>query len=86
METLTCQIKQYIQPFERDLALQELRALATGPVVPLDGDEATASKFAVSLASDAEELRSFLAYWHSVGDYALGLTTQLKRKQHIRSR
>ena len=43
MDGLTCRIKEYIQPFERRLALEELRALAGDPVVPVDGDDATAS-------------------------------------------
>ena len=78
MEGLSCRIKERIQPFERRLALQELRALAGGPVVPVDGDDATASTFSVARASDAGALREALAYWHSVGDRADGTTTQLR--------
>ncbi len=66
MAGLICRIKEYIQPFERRLALAELRALVKEPVLPLDGNEATASIFAVSDRSDADMLRSALAYWHSV--------------------
>ena len=78
MENLSCRIKEHIQPFERRLALQELRALAGGPVVPVDGDDATASTFSVARAGDAAALREALAYWHSVGDRADGATTQLR--------
>ena len=78
MSGLTCRMKEYIRPFERRLALQELRALAGGPVVPVDGDDATASIFSVSRVNDAGTLRGALAYWHSVGDDADGLTTQLR--------
>ena len=78
MEGLSCRIKERIQPFERRLALQELRALAGDPVVPLDGNDATASTFSVTRASDAGALRNALAYWHSVGDRADGATTQLR--------
>ena len=78
MDGLTCRIKEYIQPFERRLALQELRALAGGPVVPVDGDDATASTFSVVRANDAGALRDALAYWHSVGDRMDGMTTQLR--------
>ena len=78
MDGLTCRIKKYIQPFERQLALQELRALADGPVVPVDGNDATASTFSVASASDADTLRRALAYWRSVGDDADGLTAQLR--------
>ena len=78
MENLPCRVKERIQPFERRLALQELRALAGGPVVPVDGDDATASTFSVARAGDAGALREALAYWHSVGDRADGATTQLR--------
>lgn len=78
MNELTCSVKPYIQPFERQLALQELRALANGPVVPLDGDDATARNFAIAGDNDAPALRGALAYWQSIGDPARGLTAQLR--------
>lgn len=78
MNGLTCRMKEYIRPFERRLALQELRALACGPVIPVDGDDATASVFTVARVNDAGLLRGALAYWHSVGDHADGLTAQLR--------
>ena len=78
MDGLTCRMKEYIRPFERRLALQELRALAGGSVVPVDGDEATASVFSVTGANDARSLRGALAYWRSIGDDAEGLTAQLR--------
>lgn len=78
MNGLICRMKEYIRPFERRLALQELRALAGGPVVPIDGDDATASIFSVAHVNDAGALRGALAYWHSVGDGTDGLTVQLR--------
>ena len=83
MDGLTCRIKEYIQPFERRLALEELRALAGGPVTPVDGDDATASTFSVARSGDAGALRDALAYWHSVGDPLDGLTTQLRREATV---
>ena len=77
MANLTCRIKDYIQPFERRLALQEMRALASGPVHPVDGDEATALVFAVAGALDADALRNALTYWQSVGPEG-GLTAQVR--------
>lgn len=71
-------MKEYIQPFERQLALQELRALTNAPVVPVDGDDATASTFLITRPSNTDALRRELAYWQSVGDDAEGLTTQLR--------
>lgn len=78
MTGLTCRLKEHIQPFERQLALQELRALAGGPVVPIDGNETTASAFKIIGPSDATALRGALAYWRSVGDGANRLTDQLR--------
>ena len=78
MDDLTCRIKDYIQPFERRLALDELRALAPGTVHPADGDEATASTFSLTGAVDAGALRDALAYWHSVGSESEGLTRQVR--------
>lgn len=78
MDHLTCRMKEYIQPFERRLALQEIRALAYGPVTPIDGDDTTALVFSVSQESDVDKMREELAYWHSIGDGASGLTAQLR--------
>ncbi len=80
MSQLICRMKNYIQPFERRLALQEIRALACGPVIPLDGDDETALTFLASRESDADKLRGALAYWHSIGSDASGLTAQLRRE------
>ena len=78
MRTLTCRMKEYIQPFERRLALQELRALTGGPVIPVDGDDETALTFSVRKSSNVKALREALAYWSSVGDDTDGLTVQLR--------
>ena len=78
MEILTCRMKEYIQPFERRLALQELCALTGAPAVPVDGDDETALTFSVAKSSNVESLREALVYWHSVGDGADGLTLQLR--------
>lgn len=78
MGTLTCTIKDYIQPFERRLALDELRALAPGKVHPADGDEATASTFSLAGTVSADALRNALAYWRSVGPEPEGLTSQVR--------
>lgn len=75
-----CRIKGYIQPFERQLALRELRALSLGDVIPVDGDEATASLFAVPDAANLGTLRNALAYWQEVGSEPDGLTIQIRRE------
>jgi len=78
MDGLTCRIKEYIKPFERRLAMEELRAMVGGPVIPLDGTDATAVTFAVPASSDAHVLRGALAYWSSVGNREDGLTVQVR--------
>ena len=78
MDGLTCRMKEYIKPFERQLALQELRALVQGAVIPVDGNDATASTFSITRASNVQALRGELAYWRSVGDDTDGLTIQLR--------
>ena len=78
MANLTCRIKDYIQPFERQLALQEMRALVAGAVRPVDGDEDTALVFEVAGTLEADVLRNALTYWHSVGPAGGGLTAQVR--------
>ena len=78
MPTVRCRIKDYIQPFERRLALQELRALCSGPLSPIDGSEDTASVFSVVANGSADALREGLAYWRSVGRTDEDLTLQVR--------
>ena len=79
MSGLTCRIKDYIQPFERQLALKELRVLTKSPVVPVNGDETTASTFVVRGSHDSGMLCAALTYWHSVGAPE-ELTLQVRRE------
>lgn len=78
MNDLICRIKQHIQPFERRLALQEIKALARGDVRPIDGDIETASVFRVTSEAEANALRTSLAYWHSIGGSNTELTKQIR--------
>ena len=80
MDFLTCRIKGYIQPFERQLALQELRTLSSSDVIPVDGDEMTASLFSVPDTANLGTLRNALAYWQEVGTKPDGLTVQVRRE------
>ena len=67
MSVIDCRIKGYIQPFERHLAIQELRALTAGEVVPIDGSWKTAKIFRVAGSkSEAKTLHRDLAYWETV--------------------
>lgn len=76
---LTCRIKEYIQPFERKLALQELEVLAPGGVRPIDGDAATATIFEVARPANVQALSDALTYWESV-DAAGTPTVQVRRE------
>jgi len=73
-----CQIKDYIQPFERKLALRELRALCHSSLLPVDGSEQTASVFSVEANGSTDELRDGLTYWRSVGFADESLTLQVR--------
>ncbi len=78
MPAVLCRIKDYIQPFERKLALQELRALCPGTLSPVDGSEQTASVFSVVANGSADALREGLTYWRSVGPAEEDLTLQVR--------
>ena len=78
MSTVVCRIKDYIQPFERELALKELRALCPGSLNPVDGSEQTATLFSVVANGSADALRDGLTYWRSVGHADDDLTLQVR--------
>ncbi len=81
MQSSTLKIKEFIQPFERHLALRELRALSKQSLLPLDGDWQSANTFGIGEGlSDIGVLRRSLAYWVSVGDVPEGLTDQIRRE------
>jgi DNA modification methylase len=80
MRTVTCKIKEYIQPFERHLALQELRAVAGADPQPIDGGMNTAARFQVLTRTTPKALRSALAYWESVGQNPLRPTIQISKE------
>ena len=78
MSTVVCRIKDYIQPFERELALKELRALCPGSLEPVDGPEQTATLFSVVANGSVDALRDGLTYWRSVGQADGDLTLQVR--------
>jgi len=78
MSRIECQMKDYIQPFERRLAMMELRALTGSDVIPTDSDEHSSFNFSIDGGANTERLRRNLAYWVSVGIGFLGLTAQLR--------
>lgn len=76
-ESVTVKIKEYIQPFERLLALDELAAITGSKPTPLDGNLDSAIHFSVSAPKELRELTDTLTYWESVGGQSLNVTRQL---------
>jgi hypothetical protein len=70
MTTLHCRMKSYIQPFERQLALRELQAIAGDMPSPV-GEQMGAVDFTVSTRASQSTLASRLAYWEIVGNKSL---------------
>jgi DNA modification methylase len=63
---IRCRIKEYIQPFERILAVQELTKLAGNNPQHLSVDAATSVEFGVDTSTSAAQLAGQLAYWEGV--------------------
>jgi DNA modification methylase len=78
MRELTCQIKSYIQPFERRLALSELQALSGGIPIPVGGGPDDALHFRVQTNVPIIKLKSHLAYWQTIGSRRQEITRQLR--------
>ena len=78
-DAIVCRMKPYIQPFERVLALGELRQL-TGRV-PTAYESDGGNNFRVlSSATTAGELSERLAYWESVTGAQQAWTRQTRRE------
>jgi len=80
---LICQMKPYIQPFERTLALKELEALAGASPVPLANGSPEIIAYYVASQRTSAYLASRLAYWELIyptnGDPSTGLLTRQVR-------
>lgn len=82
---LVCQMKPYIQPFERILAVKELEALADASPIPrIDQNTATTAYSVVTQCTPAY-LADRLAYWEQIypadRDPSMGqLTRQVRRE------
>lgn len=63
---LNCAIKSYIQPFERELALKELYALAGSEPLPIKGSKSESLDFSVKSNFSDKHLAERLAYWEKV--------------------
>jgi site-specific DNA-methyltransferase (cytosine-N4-specific) len=75
MSKLRCRIKDYIQPFERVLALQELSAVAAAEPKHMGDSEAGSVDFTVVTRVAPSDLATRLAYWEMVSTEDKALTT-----------
>lgn len=82
METnrVVCQMKPYIQPFERILALQELEMVSGGTPQLQCQLAPTLVRYEVSSCTPSSVLLGRLAYWESVADPSPRWTRQLLRE------
>ena len=88
MHSLLCKIKPYIQPFERVLAIKELRSLShCDPEPSGSGDNIGNGETIFRIQTDISPtfLLDNLTYWESVGegDFTLRLTRQVKREATV---
>ena len=61
------QLKPFIQPFENELALQEMKALAgVEPISPNSSDDGVI-EYSIETEVPVEMLAAKLAYWKSIG-------------------
>lgn len=80
MKQVRCRIKNYIQPFERVLALQELHSLAGAE--PVLGSED--GEFTVQTSRQAGKIAERLAYWEAVASKSASfVTTQSLRESTV---
>jgi site-specific DNA-methyltransferase (cytosine-N4-specific) len=80
---VTCRIKSYIQPFERDLAIKELRSLAGAAPRPLPSLLEEPDCFKVASRLPASELARELAFWEVVADKETLTTRQSLRESTV---
>lgn len=86
MNLIRLRMKSYIQPFERRLALQELRIMASAEPKRLGLLEETSTEYQLKSRCSSAELANRLAYWETVevGDRAL-VTMQSLRESTVNS-
>ncbi len=83
MGTLICQLKPYIQPFEKKLAIQELARLSLDTPEPLQQSEDGPALFQVKTASSSRALATRLAYWEYITDRKPICTAQALREATV---
>ncbi len=83
MTAYTLKLKPYIQPFERSLALDELRLIACAEPRPLDATIEHAIDFRVECKIDPIRLAERLAYWETVVGRNAHTTLQSLRESTV---
>src|SRR5450759_334152 len=81
MQSLVCQLKPYIQPFERGLALRELQVLAGSAPAPLAGGESV--EYVVDTEMSVEDLAGRLSYWERVDGLTSAYTAQVLHESTV---
>jgi DNA modification methylase len=74
---IRCRLKPYIQPFERRLAIEELKSLSGALPIPVDGSEEKALVFDVQSDRQSSRLAEKLAYWERIEGEAGQITRQV---------
>jgi site-specific DNA-methyltransferase (cytosine-N4-specific) len=80
MSTITCSIKQYIQPFERHLALTELKKLARAVPQPVNDGNAKPAVYKVVTNVSPAYLAERLVYWETIGGRTTYHTHQVRKE------
>jgi DNA modification methylase len=79
---LSCTLKAYIQPFERELAYRELEALA-GTSIRHNADLSATTTFSLKSTASADVLAGELAFWEIVSNGQPLFTKQVLRESTI---
>ncbi len=76
MITIRCRMKDYIQPFERALALHELSVVASATPRPVGEDDEHITDYIVTTSKPLRRLADCLAYWEQLSTESIEETTR----------
>jgi DNA modification methylase len=83
MNSITCRVKPYIQPFERKLALRELAVLTEDAPLAMQAIEEEPQLFRVKSKVPVQVLSRELAFWEAVSSDQSVTTTQSLRESTV---
>lgn len=86
MSKILCNIKSYIQPFERELALRELQAICGKKPRPNSKKEIAPTSYYINTDLPIENLLERLTYWESLSEDGSGtrVTRQVRRESTVK--